>query len=632
MKSLLSLWKVLAHDMGERCAVDTTRDINTVARRFEHEGLSFFTITLPAYGKAFESWLDHGQVRLEDVTGFSHSQGLPNFLRGFLRLVFDARSGAIVDDPSIDAILAVRQLCGVFGKLFIQASPERTERAMQGYLQTDKEVAEWESRSAAGLRRYDDGRPTNPEGCDTSFRPASKAEEADSVRFDDFRRVALLVLHRVFNRCNSDIAHGALRPRHGPGSTADKLLGNEKFSASWTWRLEQYFSSDLFLIPNPRYASILDEVDFLTPESELPVRVISVPKTQKTPRIIAAEPVAMQYAQQALARSIVEGIAEDEVLNRFLRLDEQEFNQILAREGSITGDLATLDLSEASDRVSNELVKLLLSYWPSLSGAVQACRSTRARVDLGEKGTYVHDIAKFASMGSALTFPIEAIIFLVIVLLGIERSTGRRLRRSDVLALADKVAVYGDDIIVPVDHVGSVVHELESFGFKVNSQKSFWTGKFRESCGKDYYAGIDVSYVKLRQLWPDDRQDVEQIVALVSFFNQCKDAHYTYTTDWLRKQLLRLLGGYFPRVTRESELLGEWDDVSQDVIRMCPRLHRPLAKGWVIKTHIPVNPLDGERALLKFFLKEGENPLEREHLRRSGRSEAVSIKLRMAAV
>jgi len=601
MKSLLSLWKVLALDMGERCAVDTTRDFETVVGRFEHEGLSFLTITLPAFGKAFERWLDQGQVCLSDMSGFAASRGLPRFLGGFLRLVFDS-NGALRSDASVDAVVAVRQLCGVFGKLFIQADEARTNAAMHQYLSTDEEVAEWETR----------------------LDPDSE----DSLAFS---RIAMLLFRRLFTRVNHELAYGTLVPKHGPGATADRLLGNEKFGMEWTWRLEEYFSSDLFLIPNQRYVSSLGEVNFRTPEQELPVRVISVPKTQKTPRIIAAEPSCMQYAQQALASSIGEGIAEDKILNGFLRLREQEFNQILAREGSLHGNLATLDLSEASDRLSNELVKLLLRPWQSLSGAVQACRSYRARVELGEKGTHVHNLAKFASMGSALTFPIEAIVFLTLVFLGIERSIGRRLREADIVALTGKVAVYGDDIIVPVDHVGSVIHALESFGFKVNSSKSFWTGKFRESCGKDYYAGLDVSYVKLRQLWPGDRQHVENVVALVSFFNQCKDAHYTYTTDWLRKQLVSILRGRFPKVSRDSEILGEWDDVFHDVSRMCPNTHKPLSYGWVLKDHIPVNPLDGERALLKFFLKSGDNPLSEDHLRRSGRSRAVSIKLCMAA-
>jgi len=611
--NLLSLWKVLAQDMGERCAVDTTLDFNEVGRRFEHEGRSFLTITLPAFGKSIEKWIDQGAVDQADCKNFRYSQGLPIFLGGFLKLVFEPRSGALRAAPDHNAVLALRQLCGVFGKMFLQASPEKTRLAMEQYISTDMEVEVWESENilpdANGYRTWE---------------PEWMTDENLA-----FSRLSMLLFHRVFDRVNHDVANGELTPKHGPGSTADGLLGNEKFSADWTWRLEEFFSSDIFLLPNPRHHQMLEEINFRFPEEELPVKVISVPKTQSTPRIIAMEPVCMQYAQQAVSSALSEGINEDYILKGFLRLDDQEVNQLLAREGSITGALATLDLSEASDRVSNELVRFLTGRWEHLDGAIQACRSRQAIVRLGDDEFETRTIAKFASMGSALTFPIESMIFLIVALVGIERNIGRRLRESDLITLRGRVAVYGDDIIVPSDHVGSVVHALDSFGFKVNSHKSFWTGRFRESCGKDYYNGTDVSYVKFRKEWPDDRRSVEEVVSLVSFFNQCKDAHYTETVDYLREKITALLGGFFPRVSRDSAILGEWDDVTHDIVRMCPNLHVPLSKGYAIKDHIPLNPLDGERALLKFFLKRGDSPLSREHLQRSGRSKAVSIKLCM---
>nr|QDH86450.1 MAG: RNA-dependent RNA polymerase [Leviviridae sp.] len=77
------------------------------------------------------------------------------------------------------------------------------------------------------------------------------------------------------------------------------------------------------------------------------MKVIDVPKTMKTPRIIAMEPTAMQYAQQGILRLIQDAI-KGSYLNDFIGLDDQEPNQLMARQGSAVGDLATLDLSEAS--------------------------------------------------------------------------------------------------------------------------------------------------------------------------------------------------------------------------------------------------------------------------------------------
>lgn len=622
MDNLLSLWKVLALDMGQRCAVDTTLDFLEVESRAECEGMPFLTVTLPKLGKATEKWLDQGFVDLADTPGWKARKGqrIPIFLGGFFKQVFCTENGALWPEPSTDAILALRQLCGLFGKMYLPAPVEKVHDAMAQYISTDDEVGQWEDRN------------------DLPFGERLKAPTADletryALRTEDlaFLRLSMLLFHRTFDRVNRDIAIGDLVPKHGPGATADRLLGNQKWSADWHSRLEYFFPSDLYWIPSARYMNTLQQIDFRDPEDELPVRVIDVPKTQSAPRIIASEPVCMQYTQQAVASAIKEGVYEDNILKRFLRFERQEVNQLLAREGSITGSLATLDLSEASDRIPNKLVRFMTGRWTHLDGAIQACRSTRAVVRTAE-GEKIIALSKFASMGSGLTFPLETIIFFIVSLVGIELSIGRRLSLADIVGLAGKVAVYGDDIIVPTDHVGSVVHTLESFGFKVNSHKSFWTGKFRESCGKDYYNGTDVSYVKFRKEWPDDRRCVEEVIALVSFFNQCNDAHYPQTVSFVRKKLVELLGGFFPRVSRDSEILGEWSDVEHDIDRLCPRTHRPLAKGWVVKDHIPLNPLDGERALLKWFLKNGDDPFEEGHLQRSGRSVAVSIKLRMAAV
>jgi len=603
VKSLIHLWKKLALDMGQRCSVDTARDVTTVTSRTEHEGMEFLTITLPTFGKALEKGLADGWLDPNALPAFRFRGGLPVFLRGFLDLVFNP-DGSIRDTPSPDAILAVRQLSGVFGKMYLPASAERTLLAKLKYLETDEELEEVDAKLAS-----------EPE------------------RVLALRRVFTLLFHRVLDSSDLTIAAGELTPKHGPGATADRLMGNQKFGMSWTWRLDEFFPSDEFIIPSPRYRDLLDSVQFLPPEQELPGRVIDVPKTQKTPRLITAEPACMQYAQQTVSSVLTERINEDRILKRLVGFRDQEPNQVLAREGSLTGSLATLDLSEASDRVSNNLVRTLFRPWSNLNGSMQACRTRRAEVRIDDSSVIIRDLVKFASMGSALTFPVEAMVFLAIVFYGIERDVSRPLRERDIKSFIGKVRVYGDDIIVPVEHVRSVAHSLESFGFRVNTSKSFWTGQFRESCGKDYFAGTDVSYVKLRKMFPGNRRDALEVVALVTFFNQAKENHYQHTTTWLRKELRRVLGKkHFPRVSRDSAILGEIDEVYHDVDELCKETHVPVTKGYVVRAKSPQNPLDGERALLKFFLKQGENPLSREHLVRSGRTEGVSINLRKAAV
>lgn len=54
MKShFVALLERLIRESGEICSVDTTRDIETVTRRVGDQGLSFLTITLPAFESDF---------------------------------------------------------------------------------------------------------------------------------------------------------------------------------------------------------------------------------------------------------------------------------------------------------------------------------------------------------------------------------------------------------------------------------------------------------------------------------------------------------------------------------------------------------------------------------------------------
>jgi hypothetical protein len=294
----------------------------------------------------------------------------------------------------------------------------------------------------------------------------------------------------------------------------------------------------------------------------------------------------------------------------------------LAKLGSLTGELATLDLSEASDRVTVQHVEDLLARWPLLREAVMAVRSTKAAVP----GRFKHDpvrvvpLLKYASMGSALCFPIEALVFTTTVFVGVEQALNRPLTHRDIQSLVGKVRVFGDDIIVPTEYVQAVVQALESYGFRVNRSKSFWTGKFRESCGGDYYAGTDVTPVRVRRKFPVTRQDADEVISLVSLRNQLYSLGMWRTCVRLDSKIRKLLRN-FPIVEPTSPVLGRNSSFL-----------RPQASGWDADRQIPVvrgtvsrsiyaaeEPLDGDGALLKFFLRDGENHPDTKHLLRSGR-------------
>jgi len=567
LKSLMSLWSQVAEESATICRTSATVDIKTVNRRVEHEGLSFLTITLPDLGKSFQRWLDQGCVGIN--SSFTTGRGsLPLFLGGFFSRVFDRSSGVLLPEPCIDSIIAIRQLTLMFGKMQLPCSDARVAKAMRAYVECEKDV-----------RQSD-----------------MKLTEKD---FDEFQRMSNLLFREVFTQMDRDVYYGELLPKHGPGATAEGLTSNGKYQQQlWTRRLEEVFPSYKYLIPNHHFTDELEKVSVLEPGSEIPVRVISVPKTLKTPRIIAIEPTCMQYMQQALLRCFISSFERDELLKKMIGFDDQGPNQALACQGSANGRTATLDLSEASDRVSNQLVRVMLSNWPHLSKAVDATRSRKADVP----GHGVIRLAKYASMGSALCFPMEAMVFTTLIFLGIQKSLNTTMNRNDVNRFRDSVRVYGDDLIVPVDHVHTVVQTLEHFGVRVGLDKSFWTGRFRESCGKEYFNGHDVSLVKVRQVLPHTTADATEVIATVALRNQFYLAGYWKTARWLDSRLMKILK-YLPYVAPTSSVLGRVSFLGYQAERMHPSLHSPLVRGYVVQAKAPSDKLGGYGALLKCLLR-----------------------------
>lgn len=445
---------------------------------------------------------------------------------------------------------------------------------------------------------------------------------------DEFGRVAQLLFSDLFSSLDRKIYCGSIVPKHGPGAVAERLTSNGKYrSQYWTDRLEEVFHVGDFLYPNARFISEdyeSDGINFHEPGSEIPSRVISVPKTQKTPRIIAIEPSALQYVQQGLLEAIMHNIHSG-FLNGFIGTESQEPNQLLAQEGSLTGSLATLDLSEASDRVSSKLVRALMRNCPLSEKAVFACRSERASVP----GEGVISLSKFASMGSALCFPFEAMVFLTIIFLGIEKEQGYQFtKKSELFPFLGRVRVYGDDLIIPVEYVHTVVDLLEHFGARVGRSKSFWNGKFRESCGKEYYHGHDVSIVKVRRLFPSQRQQVAELVSLIELRNQMYQFGNWVTVKWLDGKIEEIVL-YYPKIEPTSPALGRHSFLGYVSEKEDEHLHRPLVKAHVVSSRSPRDPLEGPGALLKYFLKRGVEPMfDESHLERAGRPRNVYIKTR----
>jgi hypothetical protein len=193
-------------------------------------------------------------------------------------------------------------------------------------------------------------------------------------------------------------------------------------------------------------------------------RIALVPKSYKTHRTIAAEPEVNMFFQTA-----VDTYLKSRLQTRGIDLKDQSRNKELARQGSVFGHLATIDLSMASDTMAHEVVHFLLPHdWCEF---LELLRSPNYVGPFGE-GSY----QKFSSMGNGYTFVLETLIFW-----------------AAMKAVQSKVvSVYGDDIIVDSDKYEDAVKILRFLGFVPNQDKSFHVGPFRESCGGDYFAGQDI--------------------------------------------------------------------------------------------------------------------------------------------
>jgi hypothetical protein len=207
-------------------------------------------------------------------------------------------------------------------------------------------------------------------------------------------------------------------------------------------------------------------------------RICTVPKSSKTDRVIAIEPDMNMYVQKGFAKMIRNRL-------RMVGIDlntQASVNQMMAWRGSADGSFCTIDLSSASDTISLAIVDELLP--PGWVEALKQCRSPIGTLPSGEVVRY----SKFSSMGNAYTFELESLIFWA-------------LAKATLTAMGIKgvVSVFGDDIIVPTQAGPFLMAALKHAGFIPNMDKSFLTGPFRESCGKHYYLGVDVTPIYLRK-------------------------------------------------------------------------------------------------------------------------------------
>jgi hypothetical protein len=353
------------------------------------EGLAFLTKTLPKLGKAFDRGLVCGIFNIPLEFKRKKNANIPAFMQAYFKMVFDD-NGLLLELASVEAIAFIRQVLFFAYKLEVPYSVEDNSLVIENFVQTDKDLL----------------LQNNPLA-------------------DDILSLAKIITEKVFYGFD----HKDIHPRHGPGAvaTGERLDAKWKFSRLYNAIHQVYPYYSYYVVGGAR--ELTDRLDWyrsLQRRESGEAKVVLVPKDSRGPRLISCEPLEYQWIQQGLGRKMA---AHLEYRSRYTRnvvnFTRQEVNQSLAKTSSASQQYATLDLKDASDRVSLELVRRVFERSPGLLRALEACRTTDTKLP---DGRVVH-LNKFAPMGSALCFPVEAYIFWVTIVSAVIHAKNLPLER-----------------------------------------------------------------------------------------------------------------------------------------------------------------------------------------------------------
>lgn len=222
-------------------------------------------------------------------------------------------------------------------------------------------------------------------------------------------------------------------------------------------------------------------------------------------------------------------------------------------------EVATIDLKSASNKCTTELVKHL---WPEHMKKFLCVLRTKVAsyLDVDNNEIY-HHFTMFGPMGTGLTF--DVMTFTILALIKEDKFT----------------SVFGDDIIVSKSGANRTIEILEKAGFIVNTNKSFTSGKFRESCGGMYHdeLGYIVSY------------DIEYPSDIVDVINICNKLYAILAANQVSSKVRDALGrcrtsllDSLPHVVKSGyeTQVGDWFVYDPDHERPRSEKEQMMGEAW----------------------------------------------------
>lgn len=583
--------KRLAHDVD----LDS-RSLGYCLRRLSAEGPQFLTITLPRLSKAVLRSLELGYF--ERPTEFAWKGRSLRYFSGLLNGIFDS-NGNVRRDVDPYYIWRVRQFCEYFYKLAVPYTDKKERKAERDYLSCERELMSFKPRPewVNSLWKFivykfpclatdtivDVLSQQRPRFTNGSF--------AGSSKYGSPYYITKLLPQTKIGTTTKDFEgiSGYFKPYPGVPRTRSLIME------------EQRFAEEFALSESPKANNVtLVDVDTTPKVAE----VLFVPKDSRKPRVISKEPLHQLRLQMTCFDYLSKKL--EYFTQKRVNFTDQTINRELARVSSKDKKYATLDLKEASDRVSYVLASRLFEYSPVLSYFLRA-RSVRYQLPSGNLGT----LNKMSGMGSGLTFSIMALIIYSSVVHRIQQCTPKRLHKK----IEKSVYVYGDDLVVPTKYVKYAVEALGLSGLMINSDKCYSRSHFRESCGGDYFDGCDVSPVrlKLQNSAPYFRGhfslEVKKVdAAVLAIERHCRELvrdGLLELADYYYKKLEDHLGGPLPEVSGDSNYLGRYNILSVNYPTDSTGLYATVDAHCPVPTYKSTRGLDPYK-VLSAFLKPRE--------------------------
>jgi len=250
------------------------------------------------------------------------------------------------------------------------------------------------------------------------------------------------------------------------------------------------------------------------------LEAVLVPKTFKSRRMIMANTTIGSLYSNGSGKLITARLASAGYDISSLQKEHGD----LAKIGSARRTLVTADQSLASDNLTCELIdRLLPGRW---ARALSRGRIGRIR------SPYFPEIETkiFSTMGIGFTFPLQTLVFL-----GLLKGISLEFFKKNL-----RVSAYGDDLVYDHRLHPFVTVLFPKFGLIINADKTYSEGGFRESCGSDFFHGVDVRPFQLGEVDSN-------------FLSRRKYEAFLYTAinglrrRWLDEEIpvtLRLLGSH----------------------------------------------------------------------------------------